>query len=94
MPLIAMARCQGRSAVLAPVRPRVGTDDPAAGVHHAWAERWHWHVIWPRVRAHDRPMVALPAAHVERPRAVGAHVAEGTLDWPAAALPRESVRDQ
>jgi hypothetical protein len=35
------------------------------------------HVIWPRVRAQDRPVVAQPAAHVERPHAVGAHVAEG-----------------
>jgi hypothetical protein len=41
------------------------------------AECRHRHVIWPAVRAQDRPVVALPAAHVERPHAVGAHVAEG-----------------
>jgi hypothetical protein len=41
------------------------------------AERWHWHVIGPRVCAHDGPVVALPARHVERPHSVGAHVAEG-----------------
>jgi hypothetical protein len=34
-------------------------------------------LIGPRVRAQDRSVVALPAAHVERPHAVGAHVAEG-----------------
>jgi hypothetical protein len=62
--------------LLPPVRPGIGTDDSAAGAHHAWAERWHWHVIGPRVRAQDRPVVALPAAHVERPHAVGAHVAQ------------------
>ena len=62
---------------LLPVRPGVGTDDAAPGAHHARAERWHWHVIGPRVGAQDRPVVALPAAHVERPHAVGAHVAEG-----------------
>jgi hypothetical protein len=40
-------------------------------------QRWHWHVIWPRVSAQDRPVVAQPTTHVERPHAVGAHVAEG-----------------
>ena len=30
--------------LLPPVRPGVGTDDSAAGAHHAWAERWHRHV--------------------------------------------------
>jgi hypothetical protein len=49
----------------------------ASSADHARAERWHWHVIWPGVRAHDRPVVALPAAHVEPPHAVGAHVADG-----------------
>jgi hypothetical protein len=34
-----------------PVRPSVGTDDSTAGAHHAWPERWHRHVIGPRVRA-------------------------------------------
>jgi hypothetical protein len=43
-----------------PVRPRIGTDDATPGAHHARAERWHWHVIGPLVRAQDRPMVALP----------------------------------
>jgi hypothetical protein len=43
----------------------------------ARSERPHRHVIWPRIGAQDRPVVALPAAHVERPHAVGAHVAEG-----------------
>jgi hypothetical protein len=62
--------------LLPPVRPGVGTDDSAAGAHHARAERWHCHVIWPRVGAQDRTVVALPSAHVERPHAVGAHVAE------------------
>jgi hypothetical protein len=39
-------------------------------------------VVGPRVRAHDRPVVAYPAAHVERPHAVGAHVAEcHGFDW-------------
>jgi hypothetical protein len=41
------------------------------------AECWHWHVISPAVGAQDRPVVAQPAAHVQRPHAVGAHVAEG-----------------
>jgi hypothetical protein len=63
--------------LLAPVRPGVSTDDAAPVADHAQAERWHWHVIWPTVRAQDRPVVAQPAAHVERPHAVGAHVAEG-----------------
>jgi hypothetical protein len=40
-------------------------------------KRRHRHVIGPRVRAQDRPVVALPAAHFERPHAVGTHVAEG-----------------
>jgi hypothetical protein len=44
--------------------------------HHPRPERWHWHVIGPRVGAQDRPVVALPACHVERTHAVGAHVAE------------------
>jgi hypothetical protein len=34
-------------------------------------------VIGPRIGAQDRPVVAQPAAHVERPHAVGAHVAQG-----------------
>jgi hypothetical protein len=34
-------------------------------------------VIGPRVRAQHRPVVAQPTAHVERPHAIGAHVAEG-----------------
>jgi hypothetical protein len=42
--------------------------------------------------AHDRPVVALPATHVERPHAVGADVAEGhrrpCLRWCASAEPR------
>jgi hypothetical protein len=63
--------------LLPPVRPGVSADDAASGAHHTRAERWHWHVIGPRVRTQDRPMVALPARHVERPHAVGAHVAEG-----------------
>jgi hypothetical protein len=80
------ARCsspwRGASAaqprrLLPPVRPGVGTDYATAGADHAGAERWHCHVIGPRVRAQDHPVVAQPAAHVERTHAVGAHVAEG-----------------
>jgi hypothetical protein len=48
----------------------------AAGAHHARPKGWHRHVIGPRVRAQDRPVVAQPARHRERPHAVGAHVAE------------------
>jgi hypothetical protein len=48
----------------------------------------HWHVIRPRVRAHDRPVVALPAAHVERPHAVGAHVATAKRRQAAAPAGR------
>jgi hypothetical protein len=54
-----------------PVRPRIRTNDTA------WAECGHWDVIGPRVGVQDRPVVAQPAAHVERPHAVGAHVVEG-----------------
>jgi hypothetical protein len=37
--------------LLLPVRPRVGTDDPAVRANHAGPERRHRHVIGPRVRA-------------------------------------------
>jgi hypothetical protein len=37
----------------------------------------HRHVIAPAIGAHVRPVVALPARHVERAHAVGTHVAEG-----------------
>jgi hypothetical protein len=47
-----------------------------ADADRARPARRHGHVIRPPVRAHDRPVVAYPAAHVERPHAVGAHVAE------------------
>jgi hypothetical protein len=79
----------------------IGTDDAAASAHHARTKRWHWHVIGPRVRAHDRPLVALPARHVERPHTVGAHVAEdhgfpgadrGRLVMPAR-IPRRPGRN-
>jgi hypothetical protein len=43
--------------LLPPVRPGIGTDDAAVGAHHARAERWHWHVVGPAVRAQDRPVV-------------------------------------
>jgi hypothetical protein len=51
--------------------------------------RYRHVVIWPRVRAQDRPVVALPAAHVERPHAVAAHVAQchrrpGLRSWSCA----------
>jgi hypothetical protein len=48
-----------------------------------WRPLPHWHVIGPRVRDQDRPMVALPARHIERPHAVGAHVADviGSIGW-------------
>jgi hypothetical protein len=62
--------------LLLPVRPRVGADDPASGAHHPRPERRHRHVIGPRVSAQDRPVVALPTRHVERPHAVRAHIAE------------------
>jgi hypothetical protein len=58
---------------------RTGREATVVVAHHARAERWHRHVIWPRVRAQDRPMVAQPAAHVERPHAVGAHVADAVV---------------
>jgi hypothetical protein len=35
------------------------------------------HVIGPGIGDQDRPVMALPARHVERPHTVGAHVAEG-----------------
>jgi hypothetical protein len=56
--------CSGQALALwlfLPVRPGIGADDSASRAYHARAERWHWHVIGPRVRAHDRPVVALPA---------------------------------
>jgi hypothetical protein len=43
--------------LLLPVRPRIGADDAAARAHHARPERRHRHVIGPRVRAHNRPVV-------------------------------------
>jgi hypothetical protein len=51
-------------------------DKLVAASRAARPECRHWHVIRPQVRTQDRPMVALPARHVERPRAVGAHVAQ------------------
>jgi hypothetical protein len=65
--------------LLLPVRPPVGADDPAARAHHARPERRYRHMIAPRVRAQDRPVVAQRARHVERPHALGAHVAEGQV---------------
>jgi ATP-dependent Clp protease adaptor protein ClpS len=57
-------------------RPRVAVPAilrASAQVHTiARSERPHRHVIWPRIGAQDRPVVALPAAHVERPHAVRA----------------------
>jgi hypothetical protein len=58
-------------------RIRCGSTDIASGAHHTRPKRRHRHVIWPRVRTHDRPVVALQARHAQRPHAVGAHVAEG-----------------
>jgi hypothetical protein len=79
--------------LLAPVRPRVGADDAVPGAYHARPERRHCHVIGPLVRAHDRPVVALPAADVERPPAVGAHVAgRHWLDWYVEATGRHLFR--
>jgi hypothetical protein len=40
--------------LLNPVRPRIRAEDSASGAHHARTERWHRHVIGPRVRAQDR----------------------------------------
>jgi hypothetical protein len=40
--------CSGQALprrLLAPVRPRVGTDNPTPGAHHPRAERWHRNVI-------------------------------------------------
>jgi hypothetical protein len=54
---------------------RVRADDPAAGAHHARAKGRHRHVVWPRARAHDRPVVVVPAWHVEGEHAVGAPIA-------------------
>jgi hypothetical protein len=76
---------------LAPVRPGVGTDDAAPGADHARADRWYWHVIGSRVRAQDRPMVAQPARHRERPHALGAHVAERNVYQPTLARLHLSV---
>jgi hypothetical protein len=81
MPALRSPPCRSASAAqprrsLPRVRPGVGTDDAAPGADHARAECWHWHVIGPRVGAQDRAVVAQPTAHIERPHAVGAHVAE------------------
>ena len=62
--------------LLLPVRPRVGADDPATRADHPRPEHLHWHIIRPRRLTDDRPVVAVPARHVERPHAVRAHVAE------------------
>ena len=62
--------------LLAPVRPGIGADDPAAGAHHARPEGGYRRVVRPALGAEDRPVVAQPARHVERPHAVGAHIAE------------------
>jgi hypothetical protein len=75
--------------LLLPVRPGVGADDSASRAHHPRPECRHRHVIRPRIGAHDRPVVALPARHVERPHAVLAHVAEchrfdGLVDAPGS----------
>jgi hypothetical protein len=43
---------------LPPVRPDIGTDDPALRTDHPRPERRHRHVIGSRVGAHDDPMVA------------------------------------
>jgi hypothetical protein len=48
-----------------------------ADADRARPERRHRHVIRPPVGAHDRPVVAYPAAHVGRPHPAGAHVAKG-----------------
>jgi hypothetical protein len=68
------ARAAEPRRLLAPVRPGVGTDDAAPGADHAGAECRY--VIRPRFGTQDHPVVALPAAHVERPHAIGAHVAQ------------------
>jgi hypothetical protein len=62
--------------LLPPVRPGIGADDAAVRAHHAWFERRHGHVIRPAFGTQHRPVVANPAAHVERPHAVRPHVAE------------------
>jgi hypothetical protein len=54
------ARCSGVASPFPPVRPGVGTDDPAPGAHHARTECWHWHVVGPAIDAQHRLMVALP----------------------------------
>src|SRR5208282_6839076 len=44
------------------------------------------HMIWPGVCAQDRPVVALPTAHVERPHAVGAHCRGSLAARPAIVV--------
>jgi hypothetical protein len=50
------------------------------GVYHARVGRWHWHVLGPWIGAQDHTVVA----QVERPHAVGAHIADGA-PWPLSA---------
>jgi hypothetical protein len=69
---LAAAGVTGPVSTSPPVQPCVCADDSAAR-----PECRYRHIIGPRIGTQDRPVVALPARHVERPHAVGAHVAEG-----------------
>jgi hypothetical protein len=83
--------------LLLPVRTRVGIDDAAPGGHHARPERWHWHVIGPRVRiqgssggggtASDTASDRTPLARMLPKRAVASQSDCGGL-WPIVAVDR------
>jgi hypothetical protein len=88
-----LALCAGHALSLGlfpPVRPRISADDAAACAHHAPVPARDL-ATGPRSR-----LVALPATHVERPHAVGAHVAEGHsrphLRWLSCAHGGETRR--
>jgi hypothetical protein len=88
--------------ILPPIRPCVGADDAAGRAHHSRAERRHRQVVGPRVRAQHCPMMAVPARHEQRPRAVIAHVAERhgiavadrvACSWAATLPPRRHAEE-
>jgi hypothetical protein len=76
--------------LLLPVRPGIGTDDPAAGAHHPRPERRHRDVIRPAIGAQHHLVVAIPARHVERPHAELSRMLPsviGSIGWSKRGTP-------